>query len=190
MTITRLSSAHRHSQPPKYAWNVRLNCALNAARERRKRQLRNVCGDRDVAAMTRGTASANAGSEAGSGTCPTREKIGGSRQRGGGTMRRESVAVPGPRGGLGETRKVRPGAADTVLTPLLEKRRGRNAIGGGGGARRGVGALMELTREGLSLKAVLKHLPSGIAHILPRISTMKVAFHGRTDAGGVLEVLA
>jgi hypothetical protein len=61
-----------------------------AGRERRKRWLRNVSDDRCVAGMTRGIASAGAGSGVGSNMAQTREKIGGNRLRsdGGMTMRR------------------------------------------------------------------------------------------------------
>ena len=164
-TITRVSFARRYSQLPKYVRNAKLKCVLNAGRGRRRRPLRNVRGGRGVTATTRGTASPNVGSEAGTGTCPTREKIGGSRQRSDGMMKRkESAVVLGLRASLGETRKVHPGAVDTVLVPLRTTRIGRSA-GGGGDTRRGAGARMESTSGVLVVE--VKHLPGVIDHVLP-----------------------
>jgi hypothetical protein len=143
--------------------------------------------------MTRGAASAKIGSEA---MCPMEGKIGGSRQRGGGSMmrKRESAMVHGLRGGRDGTRKVRLGTVDTVLDPLRKTRRGRNDDGDDDGthrgARAGVGALMEQPTRGGLKAAEVKHLPGSIAHILLRISTIKATFHGGTDTGGVWQVLA
>ena len=90
MTITRVSFARRPFLPLKSARSVMLKRVRIAGLERRRRQLRNVNDDRCVAEMTRGIASAGAGSGVGSGMAQTREKIDGNHPRGDGdmTMRR------------------------------------------------------------------------------------------------------
>jgi hypothetical protein len=86
MTITRASFERRPFLLPKFAWNARLKSVQTARRELRRPWLRNARGDRCMAGMTHGIASADAGSGTGNGTDQTREKIDGSHRKGGGEM--------------------------------------------------------------------------------------------------------
>jgi hypothetical protein len=160
------------------------NCVQTARRERGRRRLRNVHGDRGVAGVTLGTATATTGGgiAAGSGTGPTRVKVDGSRRKGGGTTAtRKSIATaPALRGGGGTAGKVRPGATDTALAHPRTTKRGRSAVGGGDARRdRGAGTLVGTTSGALGVEVTQP--PSGIAHVLP---TTRAIAHGGIDCVG------
>jgi hypothetical protein len=178
MTITRVSFARRPSLPLKFARSVILRRVRIAGRERRRRWLRNVSDDRCVAGMTRGIASAGAGSGVGNVTGQTREKkIDGNRPRddGGMTMRWTAPMAPALPGGRDVTRKVHPGDANTAhAPPRTMRRRGRRAVDGPDVLRdRGARAPMERASGVLVVQP-----PSGIAHIH---LTMRGTPHGGID---------
>jgi hypothetical protein len=169
MTTTRASCARRRCRPRNFVQSARPSCVRSVGHERRRRQLRNVRGDRCVVGMTYGTvtaASAGARNVAGSGMRPmTRAKVDRSRRRGAGmlmTTKRESATIsPALRG-----EAPRQGTADTARAHLRRMRRtGRSDDGDGGDILLGRGAEvpMELTSGVLVAKATLR--PSDIVHV-------------------------
>jgi hypothetical protein len=169
MTTTRASCVPRHCRPRNFVQSARPSCVLSVGHERRRRQLRNVRGDRCLVRLTHGTVTAvhaGARNEAGSAACPTmRAEIDGSRRRGAGTAtmtRRESATIsPALRG-----EAARQGATGTARTHLRTTRRtGRSDGGGGDDMLRGRGAEvpMELTSGVLVAKAMPR--PSDIVHV-------------------------
>ncbi len=190
MTTTKPSFVHRHSPPPKLAWNASPSCVRTVERGHRRRQLRNVRGDRCVGEMTHGTAIEGVGNGAGIHTGPTRAKVDGSRRRGDATstMRENGAIARALRsaGCRGVTRRARRGAADTARARLRMTSRGISGDGPGDDNAlrdRGARVPMEITSEVLMAAATLP--PSGIVHIPPVTRSMP---HGGTDGGGAPRV--
>ena len=185
MTTTRPSFVHRHSPPPKLAWNASPSCVRTVERGHRRRQLRNVRGDRCVGEMTHGTAIEGVGNGAWIHTGRTRAKVDGSRRRGDATstMRENGAIARALRAACrGVTRRARRSAADTARARL--RMTSRRISGDGPGdddalRDRGAGVPMEITSEVLMAAATLP--PSGIVHIPPVTRSMP---HGGIDGGG------
>ena len=107
----------------------------------RRRQPRNVQGDRGVAGTAHESAVAGIENEARSNLGQTmRARIGGSHQRDSGRITRTNALAPGLRGDPGTTRMVHPGVADIALA---RRTRIRSGVTIGVPARRGAGVFID-----------------------------------------------
>ena len=126
----------------------------------RRRQPRNVQGDRGVAETAHESAVAGIENEARSNSGQTmRARIGGSHQRDGGRITRTNAMAPGLRGGPGTTRMVHPGVADIALA---RRTRIRSGVTIGVPARRGAG--VPIDPKTVEAKLPLLSVPARILH--------------------------